>query len=551
MDYSLLLIPVILLGIAKIALDSYENIREGRYSLDYIAFIAMVLSLFAGEYLAGAIIAVMFMGGEALESYASGRAQKALKKLSETIPKSCVVVENGISVERPIQEVTNGSIILVKRNEIVPLDGVVVSKGTAIFDLSNLTGEVNPVEFQPQTLVKSGSINQGDTIELEVAGDFSTSTYHRIVELVENAKANPAPMVRLSSRANLYFTLATFVVVGMTYVLTHDLARVLAVLVIATPCPLIIAAPVAFVGGLSRAAREGIIVRKPSAFEGIERATMVLFDKTGTLTLGEPTLDSAELSDEILKIAAGLEIHSLHPLAKSVVAEARRRGLSFAFATEVKEEIGKGISGTIGNKRYAFEGRVLLCDGVPLVELHFKDVIKDGVHGLLANLRERGVDTSIITGDTHENAMRVFSDIEIPIHAEQSPEDKHRLVDEAQRGGRSVVMVGDGLNDAPALARANVGIVFSGTENGAAIEAADVAILGSGLSKLQTLFGISDHTIRIAKQSIYGGIALSLVGMSVAAFGYIPPVVGAFIQEAIDVVVILNALRTLGYRTES
>jgi heavy metal translocating P-type ATPase len=602
---SIILLLIIIAGVVKIVADSYEKISIGKYSLDYIAFFAMALSLYSGEYLAGAIVSIMFIGGESLEAFASGRAHRALQKLGETIPKNCLVsqsdtqkdlsgdtqdsIHKGVDAftEQPIQQVVDGQIILVKRNEIVPLDGTIVTPDEAVLNLAHITGEVDPVNFKKGTFVRSGSINSGNTMTLSVVGSFATSSYQRIVNLVEEAKMHPAKTVRLSEKANLYFTFITVVLAGLTYYFTGDLVRLLAVLVIATPCPLIIAAPVAFVGGMSIAANRGIILRKPSALEGLDKADTIFFDKTGTLTLGLPVLLNADteyvnkggtntlengsiksqyISDESLAIAAGLEIHSLHPYAKTIVEEARKRGLNFPIADHVHEEIGKGISGTIHGKEYHFYGKELLensthssVDGVQggvqdvtsvqkdivLARFQFGDVMKTGADELLSHLKEKDLRVAVITGDTKEKAEQTLKDLHIDMYTDQKPEEKYALVDTEKKKGHTVVMVGDGLNDAPALAKADVGIVFSGTENGASIEAADVAILGGGLDKLQELFTISHRTIRIAKQSIYGGIGLSVVGMAFASLGLIHPVYGALIQEGIDVVVILNALRTL------
>ena len=562
---SIILLLIIIVGIVKIVTDSYQKISSGQYSLDYIAFFAMVLSLSSGEYLAGAIVSVMFIGGESLEAFASGRAYRALKKLSETIPKNCLVQQGDKFVEQPIQEVIDGKIILIKRNEIIPLDGTILTPDEAVLNLANITGEVDPVNFKKGTFIRSGSVNSGDTLTLSVVGSFATSSYQRIVGLVEDAKLNPARTVRLSEQANFYFTFVTLVIAGLTYYFTGDLVRLLAVLVIATPCPLIIAAPVAFVGGMSMAAYRGIILRKPSALEGLDKADAIFFDKTGTLTFGQPVLLNAatDISDEALAIAAGLEIHSLHPYAKTIVEEARKRGLNFPIADNIHEEIGKGISGTINGKEYHFYGKELLQAGTKstqnsldsaigaagadtvLARFQFGDVIKEGAGDLLNRLKGKGAHVAVITGDKKAKAEETLKDLHVDIYADQTPEGKYTLVEDEKKKGHTVVMVGDGLNDAPALARADVGIVFSGTENGASIEAADVAILGGGLDKLDALFNISHRTIRIAKQSIYGGIALSVVGMTFASLGFIQPVYGALIQEGIDVVVILNALRTL------
>ena len=545
MNFQDILIIVTILGIVKIIAESSQSIKNGKYSLDYIALAAMLLALFSGEYLAGAIVAVMFAGGKTLELYAVRRAHRELETLADTIPKKCLVEKGGSFEEVPIREVREGDSILVKRGEIAPLDGTLVSPEGTLWSLANLTGESAPAEFPTGAYVRSGSENIGDTATLRVSGDFSTSTYRRLVHLVEDAKRHPARTVRLSEKANIYFTAAAFIVSILAYALSGDPSRILAVLVIATPCPLLIAAPVAFVAGMSRAARAGIILRRPSAFEAIDTADTVFFDKTGTLTLGRPEISAIGFSDHDLAIAASLQIHSLHPIARAIVDVARARGVLGKPAEHIEEKIGSGISGIIGGKRYSMKGLSLFEEGKEIAVLSFADVPKEGANKLLGRLAGEGVRVAVITGDSRENAEKSLAGYNLEIFAGQSPEDKHRLVEEEKKKGKIVAMIGDGLNDAPALALADAGIVFSGTENGASIEAADVAVLGSGLDRLGELFSISRRTMRIAKQSIYGGIALSLIGMIFAAAGRIVPSEGAILQEIIDVVVILNALRAL------
>ncbi len=560
-----ILFVVISFGLIKIIFDSYQNISKGRWSLDYIAFAAMGVSLLSGEFLAGAVIAIMFTGGEALEAFASRRAVGALKKLSETIPKNCLVRRGSAFVEVPIQDVRPGEKIIVKPNEIIALDGIIVSPSEAILNMSNLTGEAEALILKVGTFVKSGAINIGGTVELSVVGDFSSSTYHKIAELVEVARANPSRTVRISEKANYYFTAISFFIAALVYLLTGEISRLLAVLVIATPCPLIIAAPVAFVGGMSKVARSGIILRKPAAFESVATSKTIFFDKTGTLTLGVPVLheieiiDSTVSSQEALSFAASLEINSLHPLGKAIVEKASERHIKFSIAEDVSEKIGVGISGTVNGNNYSLrraadgDSGIILSlfekelSGVEkeITRFHFRDMLKTGAAEFILDLKNKGIKSVVITGDKTENSKKVFAGFGIDVYAEKSPEDKYRFVEEAEKNGQAVIMIGDGLNDALALALATVGVVFSGTENGASIEAADVVVLGSGIEKLQELFSVSERTVGIAKQSIYGGIILSVVGMSFAALGFIAPVNGAILQEVVDVAVILNALRTL------
>ena len=551
------------IGIGKITIDSYEQIKRGKYSLDYIAFIAMVMSLTTGQYLTGVVIAFMFTGGEALEAFASERAHDALEKLGNTIPKKCLVKKNESFIETPIQQIKNSDVILVKRKEIIPLDGILESNEGAFINFANLTGESETLTIKKGTLIKSGSINEGDSILLIVQGDFSTSTYHKIISLVESAKLHPAHTVRLSERANIYFTLITFVLAFITFFLTQDITRLLAVLVLATPCPLIIAAPVAFISGMSKAARSQIIIKNPEAFEVIDKAKIIFFDKTGTLTLGTPKLQKIEIispskkitnEKDALSFASSVEIHSLHPLAKAILKSADEKDISYSIAVNIKETIGKGIEGLIQDTRIRIEsskenkGGIVLSlyeDDIERALFHFADVIKPGTELILEKLKRRGIHASILTGDKEDNAKEIFKDFNIPIHAELTPENKFTLIKSAQKNGELVIMVGDGLNDAPALAQANTSIVFSGTDNTASIEAAQVSILGNDVQKIATLINNSHKTIRIAKQSIYGGIGLSIIGMIFASFGMIPPFTGAILQEAVDVVVILNALRAL------
>ncbi len=551
----------ILAGIGELLVSAYENVREGKWSLDYIAFLAMALALGTDELLAGAVIALMYTGGEALEEYASRRANASLSALLARIPKTALVKEGADTREVPLAEVKEGSVIVVRGGELVPLDGFLACMG-ATLNLANLTGEPLPETVAEGAFVKSGSVNAGAALELRVSGTLATSTYAKIIELVRAGAEDQAPFVRLADRANLPFTVFTLLISGAAYVLTGDIVRVLAVLVIATPCPLIIAAPVAFVGGLSRAAGRNIIVKRPVALEALSRITTVFFDKTGTLTLGTPKLTHIDVlhgsCDEAkaLSIAASLEFHSIHPLARAVVAAARERGFTPTPAEKETETLGTGIAGLVADRyasieqapaQYRAEGGMALLlaqDGDPIAVFHFNDELKENVRALIDKLVASGIKVAVLTGDRESRAKEAFKDIPIEIHADLEPDDKFRIVDEAKKRGENVAMVGDGLNDAPALAKADVGIVFSGTENSASIEAADIAILGHDPLLVEEVFVLAKRSVKIAGQSVYAGIALSILGQFVAAFGYIPPVTGALLQEGIDVTVIVNALRT-------
>lgn len=559
---SELYLAAIIAGLAELAVVAWNDVRAGSIALDYIAFLAMALAAYTHAYLAGAVIALMYTGGEALEAYASRRAEASLASLLSRIPKTALVKDaGGGTTEVPLARVVAGSHIMVRSNELVPLDGTLAS-AHAVLNLANLTGEPLPETVGAGTFVKSGSVNAGEALELVVSGTLATSTYAKIVELVRDASRDQAPFVRLTTMANLPFTVATIFIAALAYLLTGDILRVLAVLVIATPCPLIIAAPVAFIGGLSRAAGRNIIVKTPAALESIATVTTVFFDKTGTLTLGEPELVGVDVVDpaltetEALSLAAAIEFHSIHPTARAIAAAAKERGVPILPADEVTEVVGSGIAGMVSGRYLAVtqapkeqrkEGGMSLLlsgDGNALAVFHLADVLKDNARELIVGLARSGLKVAILTGDRKEHAEAVFKGLAIDICADCTPEEKYRIVEEAKKRGEKVAMVGDGLNDAPALAKADIGIVFSGTENSASIEAADVAILGHDVLLINELFALSKRSVRIAGESVYAGIGLSTIGMLFAAFGYIVPVEGAILQEGIDVAVILNALRS-------
>lgn len=554
------LVAAIGLGVGILSFESWQRIREGKWNLDYIAFLALGTAAFFGEWLSGAVLAFMVSVSAALELFGTHRAEKTLRSLFEKFPKEVLIQSGEGTVSRPIQEVSEGDIFLVRTNEMIPLDASLLSPA-ALVNESNLTGEMEPMEYARGKYIQSGCVNLGGMISLEARSTFEHSSYRSILTLVEEGKRKEPPLVRLAERSNWIFTLVTLAFALGALLLFRDWERFLAVLVIATPCPLLIAAPVAFLGGISRAARSGIIIKSPSVLEALAKTKTLFFDKTGTLTLGEPALKRIEVLDafytepQVLAIAASLEWSSLHPLAKTLVRiNSERRGASFPVA-HFREKIGEGIVGVIEKKQYrigksaalhAESGMVseLKHEETPIARFYFDDTIKEEVGNLFEYFRTRGYSLGILTGDKRANAYRLFGRFGIPVYAECSPGKKSALVTREQREGKLVGMVGDGMNDAPALALADVGIVFSGTENSASIEAADVAILGRDAWKIREAVHIGRRSYQVAGQSIVIGIGLSCVGMIFAFFGFIPPVYGALLQEVIDVVVIGNALRS-------
>ena len=546
-------------GIGILCVESWQRIREQKWNLDYIAFLALFTAAFFGEWLSGAVLSFMVSVSAALELFGTRRAEKTLRNLFEKIPKEVLMQTPEGTLTKPIQEVAEGEFFLVRTNEMVPLDASLVSDA-ALLNESNLTGEMEPMEYRSGRYIKSGCVNLGSAITLQAKGTFERSSYRKILTLVEEGKKNQSPLVRLAERSNWIFTLVTLAFALGALFLFRDWERFLAVLVIATPCPLLIAAPVSFLGGLSRAARNGIIIKSPGVLEALAKTKTLFFDKTGTLTLGEPELKRIEVVDgfytekQALAIAASLEWSSLHPIAKTLVKENGERGGVSIVVEDFVEKLGEGIAGTIDGKRYRIgKGAVsgsesgivseLMCESGLIARFYFDDTLKEDVGELFRYFRTRGYSLGILTGDKRANAHRIFGRFAIPIYAECSPDKKSALVTREQGMGKLVGMVGDGMNDAPALALADVGIVFSGTENSASIEAADVAILGRDAWKIRDAVHIGRRSYQVARQSIVIGIGLSCIGMLFAFLGFIPPVYGAVLQEVIDVVVIVNALR--------
>jgi len=551
----LFLIPL-LIGIGKFFESSYEKIKERKFSLDYIALTALLLSLYLKEFLAGGIIGIMYILSSSLEEYGSQKAEKTLKSLKESFPKKCQLKDGSF---KNITQIKEGEIIIIKSNEIIPLDGYLLSD-FAIINEANLTGESLPKNYRKGDFLKSGLINIGPAIEIEVLGDFNTSYYQKIIKLVEDIKKESSPFIRLAEKVNIPFTIITFLLSALAWIVFKDFQRVLAVLVIATPCPLLIAVPLSFIGGINKSAGKNIIIKKLLTIEILNKMKIILFDKTGTLTLGEVVLKDYQIKGdkdekEVFKIAGSLESHSIHPLARSLTKIAKEKVDNFYHVEDFEEKIGEGIYGKINNKTYWLKktkekvegiGVDLFEDGKLIARFIFDDILKDDALKVLKDLSKE-YKVAIVSGDRKENVLRSLKNIteeeNIEIYSDLSPEEKIRIVKEYQKKG-IVGIVGDGINDAPALAVSDVGIVFSGTENSASIEAADIVLLSHELEKIKEVIEISKNSFKIAKESLFLGVGLSCLGMIFAFLGFIPPVYGAIIQEIIDLFVILNSLRS-------
>jgi heavy metal translocating P-type ATPase len=558
-----------------------RTLAAGRVGVDAIALIAMAGALAVGQYLAGAVIALMLSGGNALEARASGRARRELTALLERMPTVAHRRAGSGWEEVPVAELAVGDTVLIRAGELVPVDGAVLSPEATI-DESTLTGEPLPVTQARGAVVRSGAANAGEAFELEASRPVSESAYANIVRLVRSAETQRAPFVRLADRYAALLLPLTLALAGLAWALSGDPVRAVAVLVVATPCPLILAAPIAIVSGVSRAARAGVIVKGGGAIERLGEARTVLLDKTGTLTLGAPSVRAVvaldgEARDEVLRLAASVDQLSAHVLAEALVHDAERRGLVLAEPVDPVERPGQGMEGTVGGRRVAVGSagwlrsrgidvgaaagigedgaeagmaKVLVgVDGRLAGVVTMADRLREDARLLAGELRRIGIRrVSMVTGDRRDVAERIAAEAGVDeVHAEQSPEDKLDVV----RGMRAdpelspVVMVGDGVNDAPAMALADVGIAMSGPGATVSSETADAVIVVDRIDRVASAIAIGRRSLGIARQSVAFGIGLSGVAMAFAALGYIPPLAGALLQEGIDVAVILNALRAL------
>lgn len=558
---NILAILSIVIGSFNLFKETLISIYKKEFALDYIAIFAIIIGVITKEYLVSQILALMISGGEALENYGARIARKSLSALVDRIPADITIWENGdTSNTKNLRDINIGEFIFVRKGEVIPLDGKLFSeKGET--DESSLTGEPYFIEKSKGDIVRSGTVNIGNPIIIEVTKREEDSTYRKIIEMVEEAEKEKSPMIRIADKYSIFFTVITFSIAIFSFIFSgFNLERTLAVLAIATPCPLIIATPIALLGGMNASAKKKIIIKKISSLEVLSRIKAVVFDKTGTITLGQPLLKDVKIIDKdynlkkVLGISLAIERNSLHPLAKALVTYAKDNNAPSLKALDIHEEIGKGIFGTVENKNYLLE-KIVESEGMAIglfhgkkeiAQFYFEEEIKEESISTIKKLREEGLQLFIYTGDKLEAAQKIVNKIgeNIEINAGLKPEDKQEGIKKLKQKGEIVAMVGDGINDAPALALADVGIAFSNQEQNAASEAADVVLLGGNFSMVLDSLQIAKRTLNIATQSIVWGIGLSILGMVFASLGLIPPIYGAALQEAIDVAVIFNSLRT-------
>jgi heavy metal translocating P-type ATPase len=554
-----------------------DALRHGRLGVDVIALLAVVGALAVGELLAAAVISVMLASGRALEAWAAGRARRDLQALLKRAPRTARRYTTGQALETvPLGQVQPGDLLLVAPGDLVPVDGTIRGAG-AVLDESALTGEPRPVERAAREPVRSGVVNTGGPFDLRATATAEDSTYAGIIRLVSEAEASQPPFVRLADRYAVWFLLVTLAAAAGAWALAGP-SRAVAVLVVATPCPLILAAPVAWVSGISVAARRGVVVKGGGVLERLARCTTLLLDKTGTLTSGRPSVSAvipagpAEPA-EVLRLAASLDQVSGHVLASAVVDAALARGCELVLPQQVEEVAGQGIRGLVGGRQVAvgkaswtglpgvpawakmarrrarLDGALTVfvaADGVPAGVLVLDDPVRPDAARTIRALRAGGISRIVmVTGDRGEVADTVGAVIGVDeVLAERAPADKLDAV-ALERRRAPTIMVGDGINDAPALALADVGVAMGARGSTASSEAADAVLTVDHLDRLGEVRALAHRTHRIAVQSVLAGMGMSLLAMAAAAAGLLPAVWGAILQEGIDVAVILNALRAL------
>jgi heavy metal translocating P-type ATPase len=567
----------LVLGSLPLFYRTLASFGRRRLGIDIIALLAVIASFFLQEHAVGIVILIMLSTGEALEHFATQRAKREVVSLLEHIPDTIQLRQTDGLREVAVETVRPGDTIVVRPGEVVPVDGMVV-KGRSFVDEAALTGESVPQEKVPGSPVMSGSINQAALIEIRTDRESKDSHYARIVRLVREAETREAPFVRMADRYSARFTFITLLFALAAWLASHDPLRVLAVLVVATPCPLILATPIAFASGMGRAARRGIMVRHGGALESLGRARSFVFDKTGTLTLGTPQVAMVESRDipkaELVRIAASLEQLSTHVLAESLTAYARKQGLALEYPGRFEESFGKGVSGTVSGKAYFLgslrylesKGIVPVPGPVPrrqsmnnlggiaayladergiLGDIRFADTVRKEARGMFESIRKTGIKKIVmLTGDKRPVAQAIARRAGIEEYlAECLPETKVREIEKIRRSFAPTVMVGDGINDAPALVAADVGIAIGTRGATASSEAGDIVVTVNDIGRVGEALTIGRSVLRIARQGILFGIGASVFLMFLAALGFVPPTLGAVLQEAIDILAIGNALR--------
>ncbi|WP_119325931.1 heavy metal translocating P-type ATPase [Companilactobacillus musae] len=564
--YAQLIISILGLLLALIMfIDMIKVLKSGDFGIDLLAITAIVATIVLGQYWAGWIVLLMLTGGDTLEEYAANKAKSELKSLLDNTPSQAHLIDKEDITDIDIDEVKVGDELLIRPKEQVPVDGVVID-GQSEVDESSLTGESMPVNVKKDIHVMSGSINGENPFRIRAEKIAADSEYQAIVKLVKESEMHPAHFVRLADRYAVPFTLIAYVIAGLAWYISKDPVRIAQVLVVASPCPLILAAPIAFVSGMSRTSRNGIIIKSGTALEKLNSAKTVAFDKTGTITKGKLVVDEVSIAPDfdkkqVLGYAASIEQNSSHVMAQAIVDYARTQTVPLQEATDLKEITAEGIVGTIdGHLIKVGQGEFVTDEKVPEVKGSGVYVSVDGkyagVYSLLDQIRPEAKTTIqklkgfgipnilMISGDKKEATEMVASEVGITKAYPQSlPADKVKIINGLDKSYHPTIMVGDGVNDAPALALADVGIAMGYKGANAASESADAVILQDDLSKVSTVVKIAHDTMKVAKEAVLIGIFICIALMVIAAFGLIPTIIGAMLQEVVDTVAILYALR--------
>ncbi|ALS01171.1 cobalt ABC transporter ATP-binding protein [Enterococcus silesiacus] len=562
--YGIIIITGSVMALSMLV-EMVKTLKSGRYGVDILAITAIVATLAVGEYWASLMILIMLTGGDSLEDYAAKKANKELKSLLDNSPQKAHQLVEGNLIDIAVEKVIVSDQLVVKPGEIIPVDGRVVS-GTSTVDESSLTGESRPVNKNVDDLVMSGSINGDNSLTMRAEKTAANSQYQTIVKLVKESEAQPARFVRMADRYAVPFTITAYVIAGVAWFISKDPTRFAEVLVVASPCPLILAAPIALVAGMSRSSRNGIVVKTGTTLEKMASAKSIAFDKTGTITKGELSVDkivpaNGFSADQLELLAASAEQESSHILARSLVAHFSS-AQSLKNVSELEEITGSGVKATIEGKvvrvgKPAFVSPKKIEDTVDQTAVYvsedeqflgyitFNDSIRPEAKKTMDQLQTLHVNHLLmLTGDHQKVADDIAKEVGITeVYAECLPQDKINVLKKIVNADRPVIMVGDGVNDAPSLAIADVGIAMGARGATAASETADAVILKDDLEKVSTAVAISKDTMKIAKQSVLIGILICTILMLIASTGIIPALLGAILQEVVDTVSILSSLR--------
>jgi heavy metal translocating P-type ATPase len=555
----------------------WEDVRSGAYGIDILALTAIITSVILHQDFAAMIVVIMLTGGESLEVYAEKRAHSELDALLKGSPQLAHIIRGRKTIDIKASEVKVGDKIIIKPGETVPVDAI-ITEGESSFDEASLTGESLPVNHSISDQILSGSVNGDRLVTAKAIHTAEDSQYQQIVRLVQNAAKSQAPFVRLADRYSIPFTIAAYIIALSVWVVSHQAIRFLEVIIVATPCPLLLAAPIALISGMSRSSKYGIIVKTGSALEKLAEAKTIIFDKTGTLTSGILSLDSIQAiepysKDEILAIAASIEQNSNHIIAQAIVKAADHKKIRLTKVRNIKETPGQGLSATYkGDQLILGRGDFISTYGVTIPSklnnkpqtsvyiainnkiagvIYLSDHLRPEAKKTIKQVLKLGIKrTVMITGDNKNTANSIAQTVGIKtVYAETLPGEKLRALEDITE--RPAIFVGDGVNDAPVLTGSDVGIAMGARGSTAASESADLVIMTDDLSKVATAIEIAKKTFSIARQSILVGIGLSLILMIVFATGRFKPIYGAVLQEIVDVVVIFNALRAHNIKVNS